>query len=182
MAPEVMQQLHGYDFKWVNQTCAIFLRNFCKFHFSRFYLFDYKQSRYLVIWHNCVGTCAWPCSIFKVSSYEGVPLKIHLSKLHLQLFFILVSTLTLKMISFIIGAAYDLAKCTSRSWLWKGQEILKGSRLSFQIYPIKLNCCVVVYKNDCFVCVVLQRLDCHLLSEGSKEASHFRKAFETPFL
>ena len=70
MAPEVMQQLHGYDFKWVD-LCHL-LRNFCVF--SHFYSFEYKQSRHLVIWHNCVGTRTWPCSIFKVSSYEGIPL------------------------------------------------------------------------------------------------------------
>ncbi|KAI7999905.1 Serine/threonine-protein kinase OSR1 [Camellia lanceoleosa] len=55
MAPKVMEQLHGYDFK-----------------------------RYLVFWHYCFRACPWPCSFFKVSSMKVLLLTLQNAPLSLD--------------------------------------------------------------------------------------------------
>lgn len=71
MAPEVMEQLHGYDFKSVHMLFAVIY--YSLHHISDMFLIYTAifQSRYLVFWYNCIGACAWPCSFLKVSSNEG---------------------------------------------------------------------------------------------------------------
>lgn len=128
MAPEVMEQKNGYDFK----SGSTFFPLDC--YISHFLpimnAFDNLQGRYLVFWNNCFRACSWACSFFISTSNEGTfgysksysSLATHSGFVNIRLF---------------IECIRRLVQSTGEVWIYVGATSLDKSGVLQGIWHIK---------------------------------------------